>query len=187
MGACTMKQPESSPYLTRLVQASEAGRTWIEASELLTKHPTKADLVACAAWTTRHPDHSAYHALASLLRHDSHLAYPVPSETHAKVLCDALARQTYLNDFAVLEPNDYALRPAGRALIAQGPAVVPLLRALLQDTRPAPLWGSEEATLATIHQYRRKDFAYFFLCQIEGRDYHFDADPAARDARIAAD
>lgn len=184
---CAVKPTPHSPALKALIEASMAGRSWIEAGVLLAEAPSKSERKAYADYVTAHPDRSSYLALGSLLRHDSLLASSIAVETQARVLCDALAHQTYLNDFAVLEPGDQSVRAAGKALLALGSSAAPFLRQMLSDAGPAPLFGSEEAAISSIYHYRRKDFAYYFLWRIQGRECIFEADPADRDALMRVD
>ena len=61
-------------------------------------------------------------------------------------------------------------RTAAQALLELGDAARAPLIALLDDDRPAPLAGSEAATLSALHGYRRSDFAYRYLSKLLGRE-----------------
>jgi hypothetical protein len=120
------------------------------------------------------------------LRRDDPTAYSAITPTaRGAVLVAALRTLTFLNDFGYLEPNESWDGPAAQALLGTGDAAAPALRAALDDHAPAPLRGSEEATLAELHDYRRADFAYRYLALVLGRPAVFLATPAERDALIA--
>ena len=53
-------------------------------------------------------------------------------------------------------------------MIAEGEAAEPALRRLLKDTRPAPVWGDEEATVAEQYRYRVQDYAWALIRSIKG-------------------
>jgi len=56
---------------------------------------------------------------------------------------------------------------------------------MLRDTRPAPIYGSQEVTVAARYQYRLCDYALFFLQKIQGNaDLRMPMAPADRDALI---
>jgi hypothetical protein len=131
------------------------------------------------------PDESTYLVLMAL-RRDAPAAYStLPPGVRAAVLVAALRTLTFLNDFGYLEPDESWDAAAAHALVECGASAVPLLRAALDDLAPAPLRGSEEATLATLHGCRRADFAYRYLALLLGRPAVFLATPEARDVLIA--
>jgi HEAT repeat protein len=101
-------------------------------------------------------------------------------------LCDALARQVYLNDWGYLDPGGSHDGEAAVALVELGESALEPLLSVLKDERPAPLFGSEPATLSKTYKYRRKDFAYRYISLIRGTEPSFDPDPAVRDAAIMA-
>ena len=106
------------------------------------------------------------------------------AERKAAILVDALRTQVFLNDFGLLDLSESFLRPAGKAVVELGEVALPALKGLLGDEGAAPLMGSEEATLASLYGYRRKDFAYFLMCGIEGKGYVFEAGVKERDGRM---
>ncbi len=72
----------------------------------------------------------------------------------------------------------------GQALIDLGASALPVLSPLLASQRPAPSFGSEEATLSQLLAYRVCDYAWFFISQIEGQHLMFPEHPAERDRAI---
>jgi hypothetical protein len=95
-----------------------------------------------------------------------------------------LAHQTYLNDWGYLDPGGSHDGEAAQALLEMGTDALPQLLPLLDDSQPARLYGSEEATITKLYQYRRKDFAYHYIALILGLSSPFNADPAQRDQEI---
>ena len=87
----------------------------------------------------------------------------------AEILCAALRTQQYLNDFGYLHPTEHSSDgESARALLETGDAARPCLARLLDDRDPAPLFGSEAATIADMYRFRRRDFAYHYLSRILG-------------------
>lgn len=133
---------------------------------------------------TAEPDQRSYHLLMAVLRDAP--ALDVPAEVRAGVLAGALAHLLFLNDFGYLDPSGSWDGPAAEALLDTGPAAVPALGPRLGDTRPAPLLGSENATLSHVYGYRRCDFAYRYAMLALQEEPEFDADPTRRDVDLAA-
>lgn len=106
----------------------------------------------------------------------------LPSELRAKILTNALERSKYFNVWGL--PNFY-LEDASRAMIETGKSAVPALKRILSDTRPAPVFGSQEAMVYQQYKYRLCDYALFFLEQIAGkRDFRMPVSPEERDVVI---
>lgn len=145
---------------------------------------TVAERAAAVAYAEAHPDHSAYLVLLALRRGEPDAYADVRNPTKAAVLTDALAHLVFLNDWGHLDPAGSHDGEAAVALLDVGPDAVAELRPLLDDGRPAPLFGSEPATLSSTYGYRRKDFTYRYVSLLLGREPTFDADPATRDAAI---
>jgi hypothetical protein len=136
---------------------------------------------AAVDYILNHPDFTSYHLLFAL-KDRSEAAYnSIPATTRAGVLCSALSNLKYLNDWGHLavSPKDGL---AMTALIATGEAALTCLKPLLEDLRPAPFFGSADATVAT--QYRRADFAYHAAALILKEKPVFAADPKDRDREI---
>jgi hypothetical protein len=113
-----------------------------------------------------HPDHESYHCLFALHRKARRAYAAIPPDKKASVLAAALTHTQFL------------------ATIELGSAALPVLRPILEDARPAPLFGSEEATLSSMHRYRRKDFACRAIARILGLPFRFSGDPEERDRMI---
>jgi len=118
-----------------------------------------------------------------LLRHLDRKSYlNVPVELRAKILTDALQHSKYFNVWGL--PNFY-LEDASDAMIEAGKSATPVLKRMLADTRPAPVFGSQEYMVYKQYKYRVCDYALFFLEQVAGKqDFRMPVSPAERDAVI---
>jgi hypothetical protein len=73
------------------------------------------------------------------------------------------------------------------AIIELGKPAEPGLLKLLDDTRPAPSWGSEQVAEYEAYQYRVRDYAWALLREIRGEQHGgIPRDPAERDKLIEA-
>ena len=79
------------------------------------------------------------------------------------VLTDALKNSKYFNTWGI--PNLY-WEDAAKAIIDEKQGAVDALRSLLNDERPARLFGSEGATLYQENHYEVKDYASALLQEI---------------------
>lgn len=142
------------------------------------------DLQAAAEYIEAHPDYTAYHLLFALRRHDP-VAYEHLTKTkRALVLADALAHLMFLNDWGYLDPSGSHDGEAAHALLELEEDALESLKPILNDERPAPLFGSETATLSSMYHYRRKDFAYRYVMFLRGSQPDFNPDPEIRDQEI---
>lgn len=106
----------------------------------------------------------------------------LPMELRAKILTSALEHSKYFNVWGL--PNFY-LEDASRAMVETGKSAVPELKRILSDTRPAPVFGSQEAMVYQQYKYRVCDYALFFLEQIAGKqDFRMPVSPTERDLVI---
>jgi hypothetical protein len=105
-----------------------------------------------------------------------------PPARRASILTDALRRSKNFNVWGL--PNFY-LEPAALALIETGSAATPALKRMLGDTRPAPVFGSQEYMIYERLKYRLCDYALFFLEQIGGNSkFNVPASLSDRNALI---
>jgi hypothetical protein len=119
------------------------------------------------------------------LRESSREAYSeIEPAKRVQILVDDLERSKFYNRWGI--PHLY-WEDAGRALIEQGQTALPALRELLDDDRPAPVWGDEEATISREFGYRVKDYAWALIQAIQGRGLaDIPRDAAGRDRLIRA-
>lgn len=97
------------------------------------------------------------------------------------VLIDALKTSKYFNVWGV--PHLY-WEDAAKAVIDEGEAAAPSLLALLRDTRPAPVFGSEGAQINQQYHYRVCDYAWALLNEGRKQKAAIPADVAERDRLI---
>jgi hypothetical protein len=169
-----------------LVAASIRGESMMETAGLRPFSFDPRDADGALARILAAADHSSYHLLLALRRLAPDRYARVPASQAAAILASALGHLTYLNDWGYLDPGGSYDGEAMEALVETGDAAVRALRETIDDDRPAPLFGSEEATLSSLYGYRRKDFAARGLARVRREDEPFDPDPARRDERIAA-
>jgi hypothetical protein len=167
-----------------LVGEAARGLPAMKSETLATAELTEADRDATVAYVEAHPDHTAYLVLIAMHRLDAAAYRSVRDSTKAAILVDALGHLVLFNDWGYLDPAGSHDGEAAIALLELGPVAVSMLRRLFSDDRSAPLFGSETATLSSSLHYRRKDFAYRYVCLLLEREPTFDADPAIRDAAI---
>jgi hypothetical protein len=92
-----------------------------------------------------------------------------------------------MNDWGFLETNgldEPSEGPAAKALLDVGEPSLPYLLKILDDKGSAPMFGSEEATIASTSRYRRCDFAYRYAMLILKRRPSFSSDLLSRDKLI---
>ena len=100
----------------------------------------------------------------------------------AKVLTDALQTAVKFNTWGV--PGFYQ-EDASKALIDIGLSAVPALRRMLMNTRPAPVFGSQEYMVFKRYQFRLCDYALYALEKIQGNpDFVMPVSVDERDALI---
>lgn len=123
-----------------------------------------------------------YFKLMALKRLDPERYAKLPPATGAAILTDALGRSEVFNGWGI--PGFY-WESSARAIIEYGPASVPYLEPLLKDTRPAPVWGSEEVRVYEEYRFRVCDYALALLGAIrQGDSSKLPVTPTARDSMI---
>jgi len=101
----------------------------------------------------------------------------VDDKLKVAILVDALRTSKYFNTWGL--PHLY-WEDAAKAVIELGDSAVEPLKGLLQDTREAPVWGSEEVMEYQQYKYRVNDYAWALLREITGRKTEIPTDPATR-------
>ena len=105
----------------------------------------------------------------------------IPREQRAATYVTHLATAHWFNVWG--QPGELPSE-SGKALIDTGVVAIRLLTPLLDSQRPAPSFGSEEATMSRLLAYRVCDYAWFFISQIEGQARRFLESPQDRDLAI---
>jgi hypothetical protein len=170
--------------IDRLIIESVSGITLMESRALPTGELDAEQERTAGDYVRSHSDYTAYHLLFALRRKAIGAYSRLSPEVRARVLCSALGHLRYLNDWGTLDPHESHDGEAASALLETGKAAVECLVDLLDDRRPAPLFGSEEATMSSIYQYRRCDFAFRYVSLLRGRTPTFDPQPERRDVEV---
>jgi hypothetical protein len=168
-----------------LIADAESGQGTSESPAFASASLDQSGADAAVAAIADAGDASRYLVLMLLLRERPERAETIAPERRATILAAALATLTFLNDFGLLGSDAWD-GPAAHALLAAGDAAHAPLVALLDDDRPAPLWGSEAATISKLEHYRRCDFAYRYLSVLRDEQVGWSPDPGERDAAIDA-
>jgi hypothetical protein len=165
-----------------LIDRSRQGLTLDEGGPFPTA--SAADGLAADEYIRSHNDHSSYHLLFCLKRNFPQRYGDLPESLKADILCDYLSHAKHFNDWGYLAPKEPYDGEAAQALLATGRTALPNLEHLLEDRRSAPLFGSEEASLYNLYQYRRADFAYRYICLLLHFPPAFARSPTERDVKI---
>lgn len=126
-------------------------------------------------------DRTSLLALLALRQVDPATYRTLQPAYRVSVLVDALKNAKYFNVFGI--PNMY-WEEAAKAIIDEGPAASEPLTALLRDTRLAPVFGSEGASINQQYHYRVCDYAWALLSEIRHQKVTLAATPAERDKQI---
>jgi hypothetical protein len=181
--AQTYHAMDNATLLNRLVEQSKAQREPFNSlayRELKTR--TDVDPNALTALVRQNQNAGGLLPLLLLRKLHNQVYTSLPAETRAKVLTDALQTSKTFNTWGL--PGFY-LEDASYAMIEAGRSAVPVLKRMLSETRPAPLFGSKEYMLSQQLKYRLCDYALFFLKRIEGdTQFRLPATPAERDTLI---
>jgi hypothetical protein len=174
---------DTPALLSKLVDQSKAQREPFNSlayREL--KRRTDVDSKSLVALVNNNNNAGGLLPLLLLRKLDAKSYLEVPVETRAKILTDSLQGSKYFNTWGL--PNFY-LEDASHALIEAGRSTVPALKKMLSDTRPAPVFGSQEFMVYQQYKYRVCDYALFFLERIEGNaEFRMPVSLADRDGLI---
>jgi len=101
----------------------------------------------------------------------------------AAIYADALRASQTFNAWGL---PGFVLSDTARAVIALGREAVDELRPLLADERPAPMFGSQDATTSAAYGNRVRDYAFVLIAEMLGVPYEYDVSPMERDRQIEA-
>jgi hypothetical protein len=107
----------------------------------------------------------------------------LPAAERAAVYASALQHSTYFNAWG--QPGG-ELTETAHAFAALGDAAVAVLAPLLDDPRPAPSSGSQDATLSQRNGNRVCDYAWVLISEARHARYAYLTAPGERDQDIAA-
>ena len=170
--------------IEELIAESVRRTSLIESKVLPKMHLSSSDIQATKEYIRLHSDYTAYHLLFALRRKAPEDYKRIPDTSKANILCSALVHLTYLNDWGYLDSGGSHDGEAASALIEIGTSALACLEPILDNRQPAPLFGTEEATMSSIYHYRRCDFAYRYISLIRGLQSSFNPKPKERDKEI---
>jgi hypothetical protein len=159
------REPFNSSAYREMVSRGESGALALK--PLLTSADRSSLLGMLAVRAT---NQKQYQALAPQFRID--------------VLINDLKQSKTFNTWGI--PHMY-WEDAAKAVIAEGPPVVPALVTLLRDQREALLRGSKEVMVQRKYKYRVCDYAWALLNEIKHKKVEIPIDSAERDKLIAED
>ena len=153
------------------VWAEAGGVTPLKAIVINEEAPTKARLLACQVLMKRE---------FTFLRDED-----VKAEQVAAIYADALVNNTtgMANSWGLLYEHDDD-GPIGNMLVLFGEEAIPELIKLLDDETIHLYHGSETATVGNGYQFRVKDFAAYYICEIKNIKAVYHETHAARDEEI---
>jgi hypothetical protein len=126
------------------------------------------DVAKELAASLREPNASSHLGLLALLDVSPEVYRTVDADFRYDVLTDALRTAEYFNAWGV--PHLFLTQPAGRAIICEGPAMEKYLYTLLEDERPALVWGgSDVGEQSEAYRYRVKDYAWALIYEARGQ------------------
>jgi hypothetical protein len=128
------------------------------------------------------PNRTSFFTLMAVRKLNREAYGSVDAKLKAAILVDALRASKHFNTWGL--PHLY-WEDSAKAIVELGQTAAEPLKSLLQDKRPAPVWGSEEVMEYQKYQYRVSDYAWALLMQIEGKKVEIPTDPAQRDRLIA--
>lgn len=127
---------------------------------------------------------TAFLALEALREADPEAFNGLPARKRAEIYASNLQNDSnFYNAWGV---PGYLLTETAHALIDLGDEAVPTLEPLLNDRRPAPLSGSQDATTSSMYGNRVRDYAWVLISEIKDLPYTYSQDPAERDQSIEA-
>ena len=152
--AQTYHAMDNPTLLNKLVEQSTAQKEPFNSlayRELKTR--TNVDSNSLVALVKQNTDATGLLPLILLRKLDNKSYAAVPVEIRAKILTDALQNSKNFNTWGL--PHLY-LEDASNAMMEAGESTVPALTRMLSETRPAPLFGSQEYM-----EYQRYNDSYY--------------------------
>jgi hypothetical protein len=132
----------------------------------------------------REPDARSLLGLLTLLEVNPTAYRTLPPEFRYQVLAEGLRTATFFNAWGV--PHLFLDQPAGRAIVCEEPGIEKYLYTLLNDDRPAQIWGgSEIAEDAAEYNYRVRDYAWALILAHRDQPLPDVVDPGKRSEEIA--
>lgn len=174
---------DNSALLAKLMEQSGAQREPFNSPAFRElKGRTDVDTKSLAALVKENSNARGLLPLLLLRRLDNKSYLELPVELRAGILTNSLHDSKYFNVWGL--PNFY-IEDASHAMIETGKSAAPALKRILSDTRPAPVFGSQEFMVYKQYNYRLCDYALFFLKKIgDNADFRMPVSVAERDSMI---
>jgi len=129
----------------------------------------------------KNADHSSLLSLLAVRKLSPPVYQKLDAQVKASVYVDALRSAKTFNTFGLPHAK---WEEASQAIIEAGPVTTRALEALLTDSRPAPMWGSEDYMEYKLYNYRVKDYAYALIIASQKGQLQLSKDTTARDKLI---
>lgn len=183
--AQTYKAMDNATLLQKLVEQSKAKKEPFNSlayRELKGRTDINTDSLVSLVHQTHNGDALLPLLLLRKLNEKAYLG--ISAEERAAVLTDALQNSKTFNTWGL--PHLY-LEDASKAVLEAGRSAYPALKRMLSDTRPAPVFGSQEYMEYQRYKYRVCDYALFFLEKIQdNKNFRIPVSVAERDSLIKA-
>src|SRR5262249_13392171 len=92
----------------------------------------------------------------------------IPDRERGRIYDRGLRHSIFYNAWGL---PGYQFTNTAYALISLGEEAFAALKPLLDDQRPAPLSGSQDATTSAMYGNRICDYAWVLICEIRGQSY----------------
>ena len=160
------RQMTVAELITELEKASMLGREPFNSPAFreIVKRKDAAELLFNSI---KESSQKEYFKLMALKKLNEGFYAKIPARISLAILTDALANSELFNAWGI--PNFY-WESSARAIIEFGSVSVPYLEKLLDDKRPAPVWGSEEAMIYEQYEFRVCDYALALLNAINQKE-----------------
>jgi hypothetical protein len=172
------------PLMRQLISDSIDGKCLRESSTFRVLDPGEIDKDSVLGFVKAHQDYASYHLLFVCKRFFPCDYLRVPKTARASILCSSLEHLTFLNDWGYLSPSGSFDGEAADALLEIGDVAIRYLLPILGNKGEAFLYGSEEATLSGVYEFRRCDFAFRYISMLKGRVPRFPKSIHERDHAI---
>jgi hypothetical protein len=149
--------------------------------ELISRKSVTIDTIQNAV--IKDANHSSLLNLLAIRKLSPPVYQKLDAQVKASVFVDALRSAKTFNAFGLPHGK---WEETAQAIIEAGPVTTRALEALLTDTRPAPMWGSEDYMEYKLYNYRVKDYAYALIISSQKGQLQLSKDPAERDKLIDA-
>ncbi len=149
--------------------------------ELTSRQSVTIDTIQNAV--VKNADRSSLLSLLAIRKLSPPVYQKLDAQVKASVYVDALRNAKTFNAFGLPHSK---WEEAAQAIIEAGPVTTRALETLLTDSRPAPMWGSEDYMEYKLYNYRVKDYAYALIIASQKGRLQLSKDTVERDKLIDA-